>query len=242
MAEPLPQPRVLIVYYSRFGAVRALADQIAEGARGLPGVEAALIEVADPRVDEPGARARWHDITRRRAAVVNQLALADAVIVGTPAYFGSMASPVKRLFEECAVVGNPPVADRSRPWHGDLFRDKVGAAFTASATPHGGNEQTLHSVLTMLMHLGMLVVTPGQREPILEHEGAPYGATAVSGPDGDRVPTVAEQRAARELGRRVALIAAWLRRGRTVWEGTEAAEPSARAGWGAGSVGTWDAR
>lgn len=227
MREPMPHLRVVIVYYSRFGAVRALADHIAAGVRRVAGVEATLLEVEERPVDEPWAGESREDVAPRRAAVVNRLAAADALIVGAPAYFGSMASPVKRLFEDCAVAGNPPVSDRSRPWHGDLFRDKVGAAFTASATSHGGNEQALHSILTMLMHLGMLVVTPGQSEPILEHEDAPYGPTAISGPDGDRLPAVAEQRAAHELGQRVALITAWLRHGRAAWE---TARPPARTG------------
>ena len=154
----------------------------------------------------------------RRATVLNQLTAADALIIGAPAYFGSMASPLKRLFEDCVTAGNPPVTDRSRPWHLRQFRDKVGAAFTASATPHGGNEMALHSMLTLLMHLGMIVVTPGQHEPILEDEAAPYGATAISGPDGTRRLSLPERRAARELGQRVARAAVWLQAGRTAWE------------------------
>lgn len=167
-------------------------------------------------MDEPRGRERQRQAALHRPVVVNQLTPADALIVGAPAYCGSMASPVKRLFEDCAVAGNPPVADRSRPWHSDLFRDKVGAAFTASATPHGGNEPVLHSILTM-MHLDTLVVMPGQSEPILEHEGPPYGATAVRGPNGDREPSAAEQQAARALGRRVAEVSAWVAIGRAAW-------------------------
>lgn len=143
---------------------------------------------------------------------------AHALVVGAPAYFGSMASAVKRLFEDCVTEASPPAFDRSRPWWHHLFRDKVGAAFTASGTPHGGNEQTLQSILTMMMHLGMIVVTPGQGEPILVDESAPYGATTVTGPTGDREPTEGEQESARRLGRRAAQVAAWLAVGKRYYD------------------------
>jgi NAD(P)H dehydrogenase (quinone) len=135
------------------------------------------------------------------------------VIVGSPAYFGSLASPLKRFFEDCATA-ETAVLDRSRPWHHYLFRDKVGAAFTSSATPHGGNEQALHSILMLLMHLGVVVATPGQRGPILEHQAAPYGATAITGPAGRHRLSEDEVKEARYLGLRVATLAGWLRAGR----------------------------
>jgi NAD(P)H dehydrogenase (quinone) len=145
--------------------------------------------------------------------------LADAIIVGSPAYFGSMASPVKRLFEDCLVAdGAPPAEDRSRPWRAGQMRNKLGAAFTSSGTPHGGNEQALHSILTMFMHLGMLILTPGLEEPILENPAAPYGPTAITGASADRLPSEVEQDVAQEFGTRVARIATWLRSGRTEWE------------------------
>lgn len=218
MATPPPDIRILIVYYSRGGATRALAEQIAVGARGVTGVAAYLLEVGDRPVDERRGHERAHDTALRRAAVVNQLATSDALIVGAPALFGSMASPVKRLFEDCATAPDPPLTDRGRPWRLHLFRDKVGAAFTGSATPHGGNEQALHSVLTMLMHLGMLVVTPGQGLPVLVNQMAPYGATAITGAGGDHLPAAAEQAAARALGARVATITTWLHLGRWQWD------------------------
>jgi NAD(P)H dehydrogenase (quinone) len=153
------------------------------------------------------------EMRRRRDALLQRLAAADALIVGAPAYFGSLASPLKRFFEDCATASTA-ILDRSRPWHHYLFRDKPGAAFTSSATPHGGNEQALHSMLTMLMHLGLIVVTPGQRGPILERQAAPYGATAITGPTGHRGLTEAEAEEARYLGERVATVATWLRLGR----------------------------
>jgi NAD(P)H dehydrogenase (quinone) len=218
MQEVIRPLNVLIVYYSRFGAIRLLAEQIAEGVRQLPNVEPHFLEVTDMPVEAPQPGEGEHDMAMRRAAIVEQLGAADALIVGAPSYFGSMASPVKRLFEDCATASSPPATDRTRPWRHYLFRDKPGAAFTASATPHGGNEQTLHSILTMLMHLGMLVVTPGQQMPILENDIAPYGATTITGASGNRIPEALDMESARELGQRVAEVATWLAWGRTEWE------------------------
>jgi len=209
---------ILVIYYTRFGVLGSLARLIAEGVQREDAIKTNLLEVDDTPLELLQGDENPGDMALRRATVVNQLASADALIVGAPAYFGSMASPVKRLFEDCVAAGNPPVFDRSRPWHGHLLRDKVGAAFTASATPHGGNEQALHSILTMMMHLGMVIVTPGQHEPILENDAAPYGATAVVGANGDRTPTAVEQEEARLLGQRVARVTLWLQRGRTLWE------------------------
>ena len=218
MQEQIRKTRVLIVYYSRFGAIKSLAEHVAEGARRVPNIETDMLEVEDLPVEALRTGEREHDMQMRRATVVGKLGSADAFVVGTPAYFGSMASPVKRLFEECATASAPPAMDRSRPWRHYLFRDKAGGAFTTSATPHGGNEQALHSILTMLMHLGMIVVTPGQQMPILENDAAPYGATAITGAEGNRIPTEIEREGARALGQRVAEVATWLAWGRTEWE------------------------
>lgn len=218
MQEQMQTTRVLIVYYSRFGAVKSLAEHIAEGARRVPNIETDFLDVEDLPVEALRPGEDEHDMRMRRAIVVGKFGSADAFVIGAPAYFGSMASPVKRLFEDCATASNPPATDRSRPWRHYLFRDKPGGAFTTSATPHGGNEQALHSILTMMMHLGMIVVTPGQQMPILENDAAPYGATAITGAEGNRIPTDAEMDGARNLGQRVAEVATWLQWGRTEWE------------------------
>ena len=210
--------RVVVIYYSRFGALKVLAEQIADGARSVEGTDVHLLPVGDDPMEALQTREHADDMTMRRAQVIGELAATDVLIVGAPAYFGGMASPMKRFFEDCATAGNAIVRDRSRPWRHYLFRDKVGAAFTSSATPHGGNEQALHSILTMMMHLGMIIVTPGQDEPILENDAAPYGATTITGADGNRVPMAADQDAARDLGKRAALHGMWLATGRMEWE------------------------
>jgi NAD(P)H dehydrogenase (quinone) len=215
--EATPGPvQVLVVYYSRFGALKVMAECVAEGARRVEDIRVELLEVEDRPIEELRPGERPQDMAYRRAAVLNQLIAADALIVGAPSYFGGMASPVKRLFEDCATA-TPPPGDHSRPWRHHLFHGKVGAAFTASGTPHGGNEQTLHSILTMMMHLGMVPITPGLREPALVDEAAPYGATAISGADGRRLPSDAERESARRLGQQAAEVAIWLRLGRAEW-------------------------
>lgn len=208
---------ILVVYYTRFGVVGSLAQCIAEGVHRVEGAAARLLQVEDRPVEELQAGEDEGAMERRRAATVNQLISADALIVGAPGYFGSMASPLKRLFEDTATASAPPATDRTRPWRHHQFQNKVGAAFTSTATPHGGNEQTLHSILTMLMHLGLIIVTPGQQAPILENETPAYGATAISGPMGDRPPNEREREYARQLGAQVAETTLWLRLGWTEW-------------------------
>lgn len=220
MRRKKPQPlKLFIAYYSRFGALKALADEVAAGARDLDPARfnVHFHAIEDQPVGELRPGEDSGDPVRRRAQLLNRIAAADAVVVGAPSYFGSMASPVKRFFEDCLTAEFPLLADRSRAWRVWRFHDKIGAAFTSSGTPHGGNEKTLRSILTMLMHLGMIVVTPGQADPLLEHQGAPYGPTAVTGPAGDWSPEVAERECARELGRQVVEKALWLRWGKEEW-------------------------
>jgi NAD(P)H dehydrogenase (quinone) len=211
---------VLIIYYSRFGVVREQAKLIFEGVKRVPMTHVELLEVQDQPIAELHANEHEQDMASRRAVIVNKLDEADALIVGAPTYFGSMASPIKRLFED-TVTANPPPTDRTRPWLHHRFRDKVGAAFTASGTPHGGNEMALHSILTMMMHLGMIVVTPGQGQPILANPAAPYGPTAIAGPEGDQALGDQAEAEARALGERVARLTTWLRWGRTMWNDLE---------------------
>lgn len=207
--------RMLIIYYSRFGAIKALAEQIAAGARSVSGTTVEFLEVEDEPLNALRPGESEEDRRRRQLDLLSKLGQTHAIVAGSPAYFGSMASPLKRFFEDCATA-ETAVLDRSRPWHHYLFRDKVGAAFTSSATPHGGNEQALHSVLTLLMHLGMVLATPGQRGPILEHQAAPYGATAVTGAAGPHHLSDQEAEEARFLGQRVATLAGWLRAGQRI--------------------------
>src|SRR5579871_229458 len=132
--------QVVVVVYSRFGVLERLCEQIVDGVNSLPGARAHVIVIAEQPVDELRPGESEAERNRRREVLTEQLRMADALIVGAPAYYGSMAAPVKRFFEDVLTAGTAPPVDRTRPWRRDLLRDKVGAAFTASATPHGGNE------------------------------------------------------------------------------------------------------
>jgi NAD(P)H dehydrogenase (quinone) len=218
-----PALQVLIVVYSRFGVLKRLAEAVASGVSSVPGAEPQLLEVVDEPIDQLRPGEAPAERSQRRAILVERLMQADALIVGSPAYFGSMASPVKRFFEDCLTAASAPPVDRSRPWRHGVLTDKVGAAFTASGKPHGGNELTLHSILTLFMHLGMIVVTPGQAEPILDNPAGPYGATAVAGASGNEPPNGAELESGRLLGERVARVASWVRLGQESLAATRSA-------------------
>jgi len=203
--------RVLIVYYSRFGVVKELATCVGQGVHAaVQGADVSFLEVDDLPIDRLREGETEFDVRQRRLASLDVLTAADALIVGAPAYFGVMASPVRRLFEDCLVTPTSPTIDHpSWPWQMDRFHDKVGAAFTASATPHGGNELALHSMLTLFMHLGMLVVTPGQsRASAAQVPRIQQPRTGQPRSVGQRV--TAHQ--PRMTGRRLARLAdAWLR-------------------------------
>jgi NAD(P)H dehydrogenase (quinone) len=126
--------RVLVVYYSRFGVVELLAERVAEGARREPGVQTDLLTIDDAPPSEPRPAEDEEAMRQRRAHLLHRLTSADAIVVGSPSYFGGPASPLKRFFEDCLTDDTPPDTDRSRPWRHERFRNKVGAAFAASGT------------------------------------------------------------------------------------------------------------
>jgi len=193
--------KVLIVFDTRYGNTHKLADAIAEGVREVKGAEAHLKRV---EITEPEAIINQHEDWRKaneRFKAVPQVTLddlvqADAIIFGSPTRYGNMTAPMSKLF-----------SSTGRIWaEGKLF-GKVGAAFTSSSTPHGGNETTLITMFLPMYHHGMIVVTPGYGDPVLFGAGSPYGATSVSGPGADKPPTESDLKVARLLGRRVAQVA-----------------------------------
>jgi len=222
--------RVMVVYYSRFGAVERLAKCVAEGVERAENVVADLMKVEDQPIDELRPGEDQDAMLRRRAEVINRFIMADAIVVGSPGYFGDMAAAIHRLFEDCATGARASVIDRTRPWRHYLFKDKVGAAFAATGTPHGGIEATLLAILRMFMHFGMIPVTPGQQQPILEDESTPYGATTTTGPTGNRPPTEADEEQARRLGQRVAEVTTWLVIGAGEWAANRNAPQTTRGG------------
>ena len=189
--------KVLVLYYSTYGHVEAMANAVAEG------VEQAGAQVAIRRVPETApedfARAAGFKFDQEAPiATIEELAHYDAIVVGTGTRFGRISSQMAAFLDQAGGL-----------WQSGALVGKVGAAFTASATQHGGQETTLFSILTNLLHFGMTIVGldygyTGQMDNSEIVGGAPYGATTIANADGSRMPSANELEGARYLGRRVA--------------------------------------
>lgn len=185
--------RVLVVYYSRHGHVQALANAVGAGAGSVRNVEVRLRRVYD---DADGTD---------DAVTVADLRWADAVAWGTPARYGSMAAAMKRFLEQCVDV-----------WRQDDLEDKPTAVFTSSASIHGGQESTILTMLVSLLHFGMVFVgTPYVQNPQLlvadAIGGSPYGPSTLAGNDNERAVPEVDLQTARNVGIRLARIAASLK-------------------------------
>ena len=192
---------ILILYYSRNGAVAALARQIARGVEEVDGMHVRLrtvppvaptTQTAAPPVPDDGAPYVEH----------GDLAECAGLILGSPTRFGNMAAPLKHFIDGLGAE-----------WASGTLVGKPAAVFTSTATMHGGQESTLLSMLLPLLHHGMLLVGIPYTEPSLSSTrsgGTPYGASHVAGPQDDLPLTDEEKILARALGRRVAQTAAKL--------------------------------
>ena len=195
--------KVLVLYYSGYGHVEALAEAVAEGARAVDGAE-----VTVKRVPElvPEAVARESGMKLDQAAPIaapSELGDYDAIVFGTPTRFGNMASQMRNFLDQTGGL-----------WMKGALVGKVGSAFASTASQHGGQETTLTSFHTTLLHHGMVIVgVPYSHSGLNEMNeisgGTPYGATTLAG-DGSRTPSDNELDIARFQGRHVAEIAAKL--------------------------------
>jgi NAD(P)H dehydrogenase (quinone) len=201
---------VLICFYSRYSSTAKLAEAVAEGARMTPGDTVWLRRVPEIesevaiRQDERWWRAHEELVRRYPEVQSMEVSQADALVLGSPGYFGNMAAPMKHWLER----------QFAQVWRGEGVGDKAGAAFCTTSTLHGGNELTITSLLTALMHLSCVVVPAGYLEPTLRQNELPYGASAVTGPDDEAPLSEADLIAARALGFRVAHVARCLLVGR----------------------------
>ena len=191
-------PEILILYYSRNGAVAALARQIARGVeevdgmsarlRTVPPVAAITLTAVQPVPDDGAPYVGKHDLTE-----------CAGLILGSPTRFGNMAAPLKHFIDGLGAE-----------WASGTLVGKPAAAFTSTATMHGGQESTLLSMMLPLLHHGMLLVGIPYTEPTLSSTrsgGTPYGASHVAGTQDDQPLTDDEKILARALGRRVARMA-----------------------------------
>ncbi len=192
--------KVLVLYYSSYGHIETMAGAVAEGARAA-GAAVDVKRVPELVPDEIARRSGFKLDQAAPVAKVEDLAGYDAVIVGTGTRFGRMPSQMANFWDQTGGL-----------WAKGALVGKVGAAFTSTATQHGGQETTLFSIITNLMHHGMVVAGlpysfQGQMRVDEVVGGSPYGATTIAAGDGSRQPSATELDGARFLGRHVATIA-----------------------------------
>ncbi|HCO95733.1 MAG TPA: NAD(P)H:quinone oxidoreductase [Phycisphaerales bacterium] len=202
--------KVQIVFYSMYGHVYQLAEAVAEGAREVSDTEVELYQVAELMTEEAleksgagEAREAFADIPIAEPA---RLAEADAIIFGTPTRFGNMAAQMRNFLDQTGQL-----------WFTGALVGKLGSVFAGTGTQHGGQETTITSFHSTLLHHGMIIVgVPYTEQRLLNMEeitgGTPYGATTLAGADGSRRPTENELAIARYQGRHVAEIARKLTR------------------------------
>ncbi|MDQ7831073.1 MAG: NAD(P)H:quinone oxidoreductase [Desulfovibrionaceae bacterium] len=199
---------VLVVYYSLYGHVSALAQAAAEGVAEVPGAVAALRRVPETLtaevLEKMGAAEAQESLRVVPVCDIDELATADAILFGTPTRFGNMCGQMRQFLDATGGL-----------WAKGALVGKPGGVFCATATQHGGQETTLISFIHTLLHHGMVVVGlpysfSGQTRVDEITGGSPYGASTIAGPDGSRRPSENELAAARFQGRHLAAIAAKL--------------------------------
>lgn len=197
--------RIHVVFYSMYGHVHKLAEAVAEGARAVEGAEVKILQVQelvpDAALEKSGAKAARAVFAEIPVAVPDDLAAADAIIFGTPTRFGNMCAQMRNFLDQTGGL-----------WMSGGLVGKVGSVFTSTATQHGGQETTITSFHSTLLHHGMIVVgVPYTEARLMNMEeitgGTPYGASTLAAADGSRQPSENELAIARFQGRHVAEIA-----------------------------------
>ncbi|HEX7782650.1 MAG TPA: NAD(P)H:quinone oxidoreductase [Sphingobium sp.] len=192
--------KVLVLYYSSYGHVETMANAVAEGARSA-GATVDVKRIPETVPEEIAKGAHFKLDQSAPIATVAELADYDAIVFGAGTRFGRMSSQMAAFLDQAGGL-----------WAKGALNGKIGGAFTSTASQHGGQETTLLSIITNLLHFGMVIVgldyghagQMGHKEVV---GGAPYGATTIAGSDGSRQPSEAELEGARYQGRRVAEVA-----------------------------------
>ncbi|WP_176157765.1 NAD(P)H:quinone oxidoreductase [Burkholderia multivorans] len=193
--------KVLVLYYSSYGHVETMAQQVAEGAKSVPGVEVTLKRVPETI---PADQAKAIGIKTDQAApvaTVDELANYDAILFGTPTRFGNMAGQMRTFLDQTGGL-----------WMKGALVGKIGSVFASTGTQHGGQETTITSFHTTLLHHGMVIVgVPYACSGLVNMNeitgGTPYGATTLAGADGSRQPSANELDIAHYQGKHVAELA-----------------------------------
>ncbi|MDD2227838.1 MAG: NAD(P)H:quinone oxidoreductase [Candidatus Cloacimonetes bacterium] len=196
--------KILVLFYSTYGHIHQMAKAVVEGAKKIEGMEVELKRVPEtlsPEVIEMmGATKAQKAFAEVPIATVNELAEYDAIIFGTPTRFGNMAAQMKTFLDATGGL-----------WAKGGLVGKIGSVFSSTATQHGGQESTILSFHTVLLHHGMLIAGlpysfAGQTTMTEMSGGSPYGATTIAGGDGSRMPSENELSGARFQGKHVATL------------------------------------
>lgn len=196
--------KILVLYYSSYGHIETMAQAIAEGVSEIDGAVATIKRVPELVPEEVARKSGMKLDQDAPLASVAELADYDSIIFGTPTRFGNMASQMRNFLDQAGGL-----------WARNALVGKVGSVFTSSASQHGGQESTILSFHTTLLHLGMVIVglpySAADQTTLDEITGgSPYGASTIAGGDGSRQPSARELGLARFQGRHVAGIAAKL--------------------------------
>ncbi len=196
--------KVQVIFYSMYGHIYEMAEAVAAGVREVPGAEVSLFQVPELVPDavlvKSGAKKAREAFAHIPIATVNQLSEADAIIFGTPTRFGNMAAQMRNFLDQCGGL-----------WVRNALVGKVGSVFASTGTQHGGQETTITSFHTTMLHLGMIIVgvpysATGLTNMTEITGGTPYGATTLANSDGSRQPSRNELEIAQFQGRHVADI------------------------------------
>jgi NAD(P)H:quinone oxidoreductase type IV len=204
--------KVQVVFYSMYGHIYKMAESVVAGAREVPDTEVSVYQVPELASDEvlqqSGAKAARAAFAHIPLAKPDQLPQADAVVFGAPTRFGNMCAQMRNFLDQTGGL-----------WMNGGLIGKIGSVFTSTASQHGGQETTITSFHSTLLHQGMVIVgVPYSEQRLLRMDevtgGTPYGASTITGADGSRQPSENELAIARFQGKHVATIAGQLKRGR----------------------------
>ena len=195
--------KVLVLYYSSYGHVERMAEEVAAGARDA-GAEVTIKRVPETVPEELAKKSGFKLNQKAQVAKVEELADYDAILFGTPTRFGNMAGQMKNFLDQAGGL-----------WLRGSLVGKVAGVFTSSATQHGGQESTILTFHPVLLHLGFVIVGlpyafQGQMGHAEVMGNSPYGASTIAGGDGSRQPSKVELEGARWQGRHAAEVAAKL--------------------------------
>jgi NAD(P)H dehydrogenase (quinone) len=193
--------KVLVLYYSFYGHIEAMAEAVAEGARQVPGAEVAVKSVPELIPEETLRKAGAKLDQKAPVATTEELPNYDAIIIGSGTRYGGVVSQMRNFWDQTGGL-----------WAKGALIGKVGSVFTASATQHGGQESTIITTWPLLAHHGLVIVglpysAQGQMTIGEITGGSPYGASTITGGDGKRMPSANELELARFQGRHVTEIA-----------------------------------